>query len=224
MNTLDIIVIIVVLLSAGFAYMRGFVREILSIVAWIGAAVISYYGYIYLVPFMQFLPRGPIAKAAAAGVVFLVALIVLTIITASISRRVSQSGMSSLDRVFGLVFGLARGAVLVCLGYIALTWYLPANKPQPDWVKEARSKWLLERGAGVIEALVPQVLREQVKTTASRPPAKSDNNEQTGDVENTVRALIAPKPVAKPGPDKPAYKQRDREDMDRLIEQQRGPN
>ncbi len=85
MNTLDIIVAVVLVLSAGFAYMRGFVRELLAIVAWVGAAVITFYGYIYIAPFAErFVPKGPLANISAGAVVFIVALIVLSIITGTV--------------------------------------------------------------------------------------------------------------------------------------------
>jgi membrane protein required for colicin V production len=218
MNTLDIVVVVVLLLSAGFAYMRGFVRELLAIVAWLGAALITFYGYIYIVPFAEkFLPKGPIANIGAGGAVFLVALIILSIITASVARRVSQSGMSSFDRLFGLIFGLARGAVLVSLGYIALNWYLPPDKPQPEWMTQSHSRPLLQAGANMLEAFIPSKWRDQVKTTATREPAKSDN---ANDADAATRALAQPKPSAKPANPAPAYKPQDRADMDRLINQQ----
>jgi membrane protein required for colicin V production len=219
MNTLDIIVAVVLVLSAGFAYMRGFVRELLAIVAWVGAAFITFYGYSYVAPFAErFVPKGPIANISAGAVVFIVALIVLSIITGAVSKQVAQSGMSSVDRLFGLLFGLARGAVLVALGYIALAWYLPPDKPRPPWVMEARTLPLLQAGANMLESLVPAKWREQFKATATRTG-------QTGaldDADAAARALMSPKTTAKPADTQPAYRQEDRADMDRLINQQQG--
>ena len=47
MNALDLAVLGVIGLSAVFAFARGFVRETLSIVAWVGAALITLYGFAY---------------------------------------------------------------------------------------------------------------------------------------------------------------------------------
>jgi membrane protein required for colicin V production len=219
MNIVDIVVIVVVLLSAGFAYMRGLTRELLAIVAWAGAAVITFYGYIYAVPFTEkFLPKGPIANIGAGAAVFIVALIILSIITGTVARRVSQSGLSAFDRLFGLIFGLVRGAVLVSLGYIALTWYLPPDKPQPPWVTQSRARPLLQAGANAIESLIPSRLRNQVKTTASQTAAPG--SDIGTDADNAVRALVAPKSAATPANPAPSYKIEDRAGMDRLINQE----
>jgi membrane protein required for colicin V production len=220
MNTLDIIVIVVLLLSAGFAYTRGLVREVLSIVAWFGAAAIGFLGYRHLAPFMKFLPDGTIREIAAGAAIFVVALIILSIITGAIAHRVSQSGLSSVDRVFGLLFGLARGAVLLCLGYIALMWYLPHDQPQPNWVAQARSKWFLERGANAIEGLAPQILSPPQNKKAAASHAS--NRVTTDSVESAMRALISPPLTKKPRPDAPTYNHSERNGLDRLIDQHQG--
>jgi len=125
--------------------------------------------------------------------------------------------MSSVDRLFGLLFGLVRGAVLVALGYIALAWYLPPDKPRPPWVLEARTLPLLQAGANMLESLVPAKWREQVKATARTGETRTLNN-----ADAAARALVSPKPSAKPAESEPGYRQQDRSDMDRLINQQQG--
>jgi len=218
MNTLDIIVLVVLVLSAGFAYMRGFVRELLAIVAWVGAALVTVYGYIHVAPFAErVVPKGPMANIAAGAAVFIVALIVFSIITGTVAKRVAQSGLSSVDRLFGLVFGLARGAVLVALGYIALAWYLPPEKPRPPWVVHARTLPLLQSAANMLESLVPAKWREQMRATAHPGQTGALN-----DANAAARALVSPRQSARPADGQPDYRQQDREDMDRLINQQQG--
>jgi membrane protein required for colicin V production len=220
MTALDIGVIVVLLLSAGFAFMRGFVRELLAIVAWLGAAAITYYGYMYIVPLAEkFLPKGPFATIAAGAVLFVVALIVLSILTGSVANRVSQTGMSSFDRLFGLIFGLVRGAVLVSLAYIALTWYLPPDKPQPEWLTRSHSGPLLRAGADMLESIIPAKWREQVKTTTAGGFDRGEHGDSGGN-DSALRALTAPKPPAAADNPAPSYRSRDRADMDRLINQQ----
>jgi len=218
MNTLDLIVVAVILLSAAFAFARGFIREILSIAAWVGAAFATIYGYPYAAPLAEsFLPKGPFANAAAAALVFIVALIFLSIITSVVARRVARTGLSSFDRLFGLIFGVVRGAILVILGYIALAWYMPADKPRPDWVTQARTLPFLQQGADTVEAWVPAIWREHAKITVEDARHEVD---QASDAAGAMRALTSPKPATHAAPDAPPnYNQNDRKDMNRLIQQ-----
>jgi len=218
MNTLDLIVVAVILLSAAFAFARGFIREVLSIAAWVGAAFATIYGYAYAAPAAEsFLPKGPFANAAAAAVVFIVALILLTIVTSLLARRVARTGLSPFDRLFGFVFGLVRGAIVVVLGYLALAWYMPADKPRPDWVTQARSLPFLQQGADTLMAWIPEGWREHAKTTVE--DARHDVD-QASDAAGAMRALASPKPATHAAPDAPPnYNQNDRKDMNRLIQQ-----
>ncbi len=79
-RSLDIVVVGVIVLSGLFAFARGFVREVLSIAAWFGATSRRSTPALMLAPVAErFLPKGPVADAAAAIAIFLVALIVLSL-------------------------------------------------------------------------------------------------------------------------------------------------
>ena len=67
MNALDIIVIAVIALSALFAFARGFVKEALSIGAWLGAGLVTLYGLPLVRPFVRQYIGTPLAADAAAG-------------------------------------------------------------------------------------------------------------------------------------------------------------
>src|SRR5260221_6554457 len=114
-NALDIIVIAVVALSALFAFARGFVKESLSIAAWVGAGLITLYGLPHLRPVALKYISNPLLAAGAAGVtLFVVSLIVLSLLTSAVAGRVKQSALSAVDPSLGLLVralrrrGLAR--------------------------------------------------------------------------------------------------------------------
>src|SRR5262245_26113513 len=99
MNGLDLAVVAVLRLAAVFAFARGFVREALSIVAWIGAALITLYGFNYLYRIViRFITTPLLAELTAAAGLFLVSLIVLTILTGYVARVVQSSALSPIDR------------------------------------------------------------------------------------------------------------------------------
>lgn len=219
MNALDIGVVVVILLSGLLAFARGFVKEALSVGAWIGAAFAALYGMGYVSPIAErFLPKGPVAEAAAAIVVFLVALILLSFVTSAVSSRVKESALSAVDRTLGLIFGLVRGVVLVCLGYIALSWALPPDHQRPAWIAEARTLPILANGADRLRMLVPTAYREKAAATASDTRRAA---EQVKEAAGAMGALSTPRQHTGPGHGPaPVYTPDDQRDLNRLIQQQ----
>jgi membrane protein required for colicin V production len=221
MNALDIAVIAVILVSGLFAFARGFVKEVLSVGAWVGAGFAALYGLPYATPIAaRFLPSGAVAEAGAGLAVFLVALIALSILTSAISRRVKDSALSAVDRTLGLIFGLVRGVVLVCLAYIALGWVWPADKPQPQpqWIAGARTLPLLENGADRLRRLLPAQYREKAQATASETRRAA---EQLKEAAGAMNALSRPHPPGIPTRERPpVYTPDDQRGLNRLIQQQ----
>ncbi len=214
MNYVDLAVIAILVLSALFAVIRGFVREVLSVAGWIGAALVALYGFTPLRPHAREL-LGPtlIADIALGAVLFLFALIVFSLITHAIAGRVRGSSLSAVDRTLGLVFGIARGGVLVCLAYLLLGWAVPADE-HPAMVKEARALPLVQRGAEWLTTLVPHDFRNRASDEAVR------RLEQARDTERTFRVLTSP--PARPDPaatERSGYQPGDRQGMERLIRQ-----
>jgi len=209
-NSLDFVVVGVIVLSGLFAFARGFVKETLSIVGWLGATAAAIYATPYLRPFAQrFLPGGPAADAAAAGVAFLVTLIALSLVTSRVSRRVQRSSLSSLDRTLGLVFGLMRGALLACVGFIALTYILPAGTERPRWFTESRTMPLIASATTGIARILPESFRERA---ARINPRASIQNE----VESAIRAYSTPGPRTGGAP---AYAPEDQARLNTLFQQ-----
>lgn len=151
----DIVVAAVLLLSAVLALFRGFVKETLTIVGWIGAIFATLYGYQHVAPLLaDFIKESWIAEIVAAATLFLVTLVVLTILSHMISSRVQGSMLGHLDRALGFVFGLVRGLALVCLVYLVggLFW---DEDNLPDELQEARSLPVVEAGADFLASLAP---------------------------------------------------------------------
>jgi membrane protein required for colicin V production len=221
MNTLDVVVVGVILLSGLLAFARGFVKEALSVAAWLGAAFAVLYGLPYASPIAaRFLPRGVVADGAAAIAIFLVALVVLSVVTSAVAARVKESSLSAIDRTLGLIFGLLRGAILACLGYVALSWAMPAaSQQQPQWIAESRTLPLLANGAERLRALVPASYRQRAEASMGEARRTA---EQVREAAGAMGALSNPRsPTAGPGK-RPAYTPDDKRDLNRLIEQQQG--
>jgi len=217
MTVFDFAVIGVIILSGYFAYSRGFVREALSIAAWINASFIALYTFPYVLPlFEKVLPKGVIANVSAASVVFILALMVLHMISNALARRVKDSSLSPVDRTFGMIFGLARGMIFVCLGYIALAWMLPTGKDRPRWFADARSIPYLDAGAGKLRSFIP-LPRSNPPHTASGSPNAAEK-----EAERAISAFRNPSNAnpAPPANAAPVYTPDEQRDLNRLIQQQ----
>lgn len=142
---LDIGLLIVMLISGMLAMIRGFMREVLSIAAWVIAAIATLYGYSRLAPAIKsyFNLSDIIANIAAGGAIFLITLLVVSVITVRLSDMVLDSRVGALDRTLGFLFGLGRGLIIVVVAFMFFAWLVPPRS-QPNWVSQAKSKVVLE--------------------------------------------------------------------------------
>ena len=157
-NIVDVVVVVVVLISALFAFYRGFVREALAIAGWVGAAFATVWLYPLARPFAdEWLEEDWLADVATGATIFLVSLVILWLIAHAIVIRVKDSPLNPLDRSLGFLFGVARGVVLVALAYMVATrafWH--DGEARPQWLAEARSLPVIDRSAGLLITLVPE--------------------------------------------------------------------
>ena len=142
---LDIILIGVMLISALLAMIRGFMREVLSIAAWVhrgggDALFLCQAAAVREVVLQQRHRRGRRWWSAAS---FLGTLLIVSIITVRISDMVLDSRVGALDRTLGFLFGLARGLIIVVVAFLFFAWLVP-DRSQPEWVRSAKSRVVLQ--------------------------------------------------------------------------------
>lgn len=141
---LDAALLVIVILSGLVAMYRGLTREVLSILSWVAAAGACVYFVLYYRKeaeqlAQQFGTPVLVAQVAAGGLIFLIVLIIVHLITARISDRVLDSRIGAIDRILGLVFGVARGFVLVVIPYMFYEAFVPNPEQQFPWVRQAVS-------------------------------------------------------------------------------------
>ena len=163
MNPVDIAAIALLVLSALFGLVRGFVREALGLAAWVGAGLLCVQIFPYLRgPARQMISNTAIADIAAYAVGFLVLVILFSLLAGVIGGVVQKSLLRGVDRVLGFVFGAARGAVLTIALYIVGNLLVPVGQ-WPGAVRGARATPLAYRGAEWIVSLVPERLRPHIE-------------------------------------------------------------
>lgn len=122
---IDWVIIALITVSTLISLKRGFIKEALSLITWVGAFIIARTFH----PQMQSLLEGtvetPLVRLIAAfAILFFATLIVGAIVNNLIGHLVRATGLSATDRVLGMGFGLLRGVVVVVVG-IAFTRYTP---------------------------------------------------------------------------------------------------
>ncbi len=161
LTAFDVGVGILVLISAILATARGFTREVLSLATWAGSAAIAAYAYFNHADIArQYIAEPIVADVVTVLGTFIVALIVLHLITMRIADLVVDSRIGPLDRTLGFIFGVARGVLIAIVLVIFGQWLLG---PQlPSWAAESRSLPVLEDMGNSLIAILPPDLEKQV--------------------------------------------------------------
>ncbi len=207
---LDLILIGIMLISGVLSLMRGFTREVLSLLAWGLAALAAYFAYrqqnlIDLV--LPYVDKPIIAQIIVAAVAFLVVLIVVSVITVKIADLVVDSSAGAFDRTLGFLYGLARGLVLVAIAYLFYGWLLPYDK-QEVWVRDAKSLPIIQKVGEKLLAFMPPDIAETLTNTAlARNPEQTPSteppyqNNTTQGLDNLIQG------TGEPAPQQPAFGQ-----------------
>ena len=213
-NILDLAVIVTVLLGALVGLALGFVKSGLFVLSWVGAIIVTIRYFPVARPYgHQYIETPWLADVAAGGALFLVALTIFFLISSIIGGWVRDSRLNALDRSLGMLAGIATGALLICSLYIVgdSMW---KEDDQPIWVLEARSLPLIKAGAEPLRSLVPGEAAGSARET-------HDKARKVIETEKMLRDMIAPTPKGGDKTRSSGYGDKERRDMERLIETNR---
>lgn len=132
MNWADYAIIGLIFVSAVISLVRGFVREAISLVTWVVALVIGFkFAPLLAGSLARFIHTPSIRVAVAFMIIFFIILILGSLINYLITTLVNKTGLSGTDRLLGMIFGVARGVLLV--GVIVLLGQLSAVNKNQWW-------------------------------------------------------------------------------------------
>ncbi|RYG97945.1 MAG: CvpA family protein [Alphaproteobacteria bacterium] len=180
----DGIVLAIALFSAVLAMVRGFSREVLSLVSWFGSAYVPYA--------KNFIADEKFAIIASAAAIFLIALIVISFITMRIADMIIDSRIGALDRTLGFIFGAARGILIIVVAVQFFNeWVPPTN--HPAWIAGSKSKPFLDDLGEKLKNALPEdvaaLLRKKIEekmndangTENATPPAETSTDTAPAD-------------------------------------------
>ncbi|MBT3921489.1 MAG: CvpA family protein [Nitrospina sp.] len=115
MTSFDIFVAVVLGFSLIFSLMKGFVREIFSLISYVGGYLMAVkYQNTFAQVLMESIPSKPLSKLIAFGAIYIVTAIIISLM-GKVAKAMLWSGtdLSTFDRIMGGVVGLARGVVII---------------------------------------------------------------------------------------------------------------
>lgn len=175
LTAFDIVVILLVGLAALAGLARGFVGEVVSLLAWAAGIVAVRFGFELAKP----LARNYVGDDAGAAILafvglFLAGFIIVRVIGGSVSRGTKNSIIGPIDRVLGLGFGAAKGVLAAALLFLLtnLTFdTIDPGEPSPEWIAKAQTAPTLAMISKVLVDFVEKHQRLDADTAAADPHA-----------------------------------------------------
>ena len=232
MNNLDVIILIVVAISALIALNRGLVKEVLSIVGWVLATMAIIYLLPVCLPFTKkFVASGILAGILTALMIFVLFFVIWIYSTSQVIGKIRTSKLNGLDRLLGLFFGVMRAFLLVVLFNIMVSWIIPEDK-QAAVLTESKYYQLAGSFAKPLEEMIPQetldLIKEKTKSLSAEEDEETEEEEKPAEKDEAVELFekLAQPRIKKAVKDKSkqlkeeitGYHQSERSDLDRLIE------
>jgi membrane protein required for colicin V production len=247
----DAIVVVAVFISAVIAFLRGLIRELLTIVGVVGGALAAIFIGPMLLPainnwlgvtndpdhvkkLFDVIPMTVVAGFCSYGLVFIVVVIVLSILSYFLSSGAKALGLGPVDRALGVIFGIARAALLLSLLYLPV-YMLTNGKERDQWslFQGSKTRPFLEQGAAWIAGFMPENKEKTIDDKAKEARRElKDSREQlqkmdalksavdkAGSMMDTAKDKINDaKDSAQPADDKSGYKNDQRQNLDNLIQ------
>jgi len=190
----DAVVALIIVVSAVLAYSRGFVREGMSILGWVGAAVVAFMFAGKAEPLIKEIPMvGDMLNGScelsiivAFAAVLAIALVVVSLFTPLFSGLIQRSALGGLDQGLGFLFGALRGIVLIAVAFIVYDRVVVSQ--DIEMVDDSRSAKIFARMQASIEDQIPTDapgwILEQYETLVGDCGPTSDGGAQTGATSN----------------------------------------
>jgi membrane protein required for colicin V production len=153
MSWIDLIIVAIIVISALISLVRGFVKESISLASWIIAGFVALRYFTALADVLEpYIESPTIRNGTGFAILFVCSLIVGAIINFMVSQLVSKTGLSGTDKSLGVVFGAARGVMIVILGVMILGL---TPMPSESWWKDSTMIEYFARIASWMKDILP---------------------------------------------------------------------
>jgi len=168
MNGADYLILGVLAFSMLLGLFRGFVRESIALLAWLGGLWLAWRYASHIEPLFREALDSPASTWAARAVIVIAVLIVGWLLAAILSYFLRHSALSVMvDRLLGTFFGVLRGAVVIAVVVLLAQF---AQLQQTNWWKSSRLLPYAVECAGWIQTFAETGM-EVLERRADAPPA-----------------------------------------------------
>lgn len=196
-RNLDYIVLLIIGISVYFAYQKGFIESFVDFFAWVGSAFIVFDNYNLIFDFLNIYVSSKFICGLAASLGTYVAMVILiSMFGVKIINFCSKFVGSPLDKVFGVVFGVLRGAfvALVLFWSLYMTIYAINDQKLPEWLVQAKFYKPLKMGSdGLVDVVTSAEQRENLlkaiakKSSSLERDANKDVEQKNDHVKEVVQ-------------------------------------
>lgn len=170
MNTLDIIILIVLLIGGLNGLRQGFVKALANLVGWVFALILAAKYANILAPMMAVLSHDPVVQKIAAFAAIVLLIVVLTWVVGALLNNVLKSlKLGPLNRLVGGAFGSLKGLFIVLVTMQGLG---PWVESSPYWKQSKLVQVLLPYAPVVTEMsknAADQALKEMKSESRNEP-------------------------------------------------------
>lgn len=181
---IDIVAALVVLASALISFMRGFIREVLTIAGVVGGILAAVFIGPALAPTVRLwfgvvdgqetkklfdmIPMEIVADATTYGVIFIGVVIILSVLSHVMSGAARAVGLGPVDRTLGVLFGVARGLLLLGVVYLPFHVWMGENEKEKLF-KDSQSHYFIEQISAAMAQYLPESddVKKQVDDTTT---------------------------------------------------------
>ena len=192
----DYAVILVLITSAIFSLLRGMTREFLGLVGWVVSIVVAHFARPVLEdPIADVINAEGLSAALAWGLPFAATVIVWFLLASLLSPSLTRAGLGSLDRWFGVIFGLIRGYLLVLFAFIGAVLLLEGESKLPETLQKAQSTPIMSQSSRYFAQYAPDYYADKLISNLSdhnslgAAAAKTINNMMDSGTEMVKKPL-----------------------------------
>ena len=184
LNLVDYAVVIVLVVSALFSTLRGMTREFLGILGWVISVFVAKLSAPALEPVIaDIINIEGLSAALSWALPFAITVVVWFVIASLMSPGLKRAGLGSLDRWLGVVFGLARGYVIVLIAYMTAVVALDGESKLPNIVTEAYSTPYMRQSVHSLSGVIPEDMRDRLLENV--PLDESPDDKELIDTDDT---------------------------------------